>query len=185
MEAKDVKSVFTKSAREVRRSIGIPKGFLNYAVLRILHNTPMSGSELMDEIKKWTGWRPSPGSIYPLLGKFREGGNIELIDSEEPGLKRFTLTEKGNELLKEYKTRREVFRRKFHSIWGMWLKIYSEMDEDLYQANIRLFEAVEQVTPRLKGDKAKEDTAEVRSILVEAAEEIEKVISRLEAEKEE
>ena len=166
-----------------RRSVGIPKGFLAYAVLRILSRTPMSGSELMEDVEKRTGWRPSPGSIYPLLRRFRDRDAIEQVEAEEAGLKRFTLTEKGEELLKEYRER-EVFRKKFHSMRRMWLKIYREMDEDLYEANVRLFETIEKISPYLKGEEARGSAEKVRSILVEAAEEIEKLRSRLEAEKE-
>ena len=168
----------------LRRSVGIPKGFLSYAVLRMVSRTSMSGSELMEEIEKRTGWRPSPGSIYPLLAKLREGGFIKEVESEETGLKRFTLTEKGEELLKEYQKRREIFGKKFHSIRRVWLKIYREMDESLYQASMRLFEEIEKITPHLKGEKGREDSERVRSILVDAAEELEKLRSRLEVEKE-
>jgi DNA-binding PadR family transcriptional regulator len=165
-----------------RRSIGIPKGFLSYGVLSILGHTPMSGSELMEEIEKRTGWRPSPGSIYPYLAKLKEGNFIEEAESEA-GLKRFALTEKGKGLLKEYERERGVFGRKFHSIRRMWLKIYREMDEDLYDTSLRLFEAVEGISPYLKGEEAKEAAEKVRSILVKAAEEIEEQKKRLNTEK--
>ena len=167
----------------MRRSIGIPKGFLSYTVLRILCRTPMSGSELMEEIEKRTGWRPSPGSIYPFLAKLREGSFIEEVESEEAGLKRFALTEKGKELLNEYTREREVFGRKFHSIRRMWLKIYKEMDEDLYQTSLKLFEAVEGISPYLKGEEAKDSAKKVHSILLKTTEEIEELRKRLNTEK--
>lgn len=167
-----------------RRLVGIPKGFLPYAVLRILSRSPMSGSEIMDVVEERTGWRPSPGSIYPLLARFREKGVIEEVESEEAGLKRFALTEKGKELLKEYEKRREVFRRKFYSIRRMWLKIYREMDDELYQAHLKLFEALEKIAPSLRGKEMKDEAARVRSILLKAAEEIEEVRSRLEKKRE-
>jgi DNA-binding PadR family transcriptional regulator len=157
----------------MRRAIGIPKGFLSYGVLRILSHTPMSGSELMEEMENRTGWRPSPGSVYPLLAKLREGEFIEEVESEEAGLKRFALTAKGKELLNEYEQRRGVFGKKFHSIRRMWLKIYREMDEDLYETSLKLFEAVEGISPYLKGEAAKESAERVRSLLAKTAEEIE------------
>ena len=53
----------------LRHNAMVPKGFLRYHVLEALNQKAMSGSELMDEIQKHTGgnWKPSPGSIYPLL----------------------------------------------------------------------------------------------------------------------
>lgn len=166
----------------LRRSVGIPRGFLSYAVLIILKHKPMSGSELMREFEKWTGWTPSPGSIYPLLRKYRDEGVIESVESEEIGLKRVTLTEKGKELLKEY-GERDVFREKFHSMRRMWLKIHKEMDEDLHQASVRLFETIEKIASLLKGEEAREDAAESQSILIKTVEELEKIIIRLESGK--
>jgi DNA-binding PadR family transcriptional regulator len=161
------------------RSVGIPKGFLTYGVLRYLSHQPMSGSEITDEIEEKTMWRPSPGSIYPLLAKLREEGSIELVESEEPGLKRFALTEKGREVFEEHKKRRGLFRKKYHAIRRMWLKIYEEMDEELYQANLRLFKAVEEIGPNLKVE-AGGVSEKVRSILLRAAEEIEEIKEQLE-----
>jgi len=169
----------------MRRSIGVPKGFLFYGVLRTLSHTPMSGSELMEEIRKQTSWRPSPGSIYPLLARMRERGIIEEVEAEEVGLKRFTLTEKGGELLKEFERERGIFGRKFHSIRRMWLRIYREMDEELYQANLRLFEAIEEISSHLKREESRENAEKVRSILLKATEEIEELKKRLETGKKE
>ena len=164
-----------------RRSVGIPKGFLTYGVLGCLSRQPMSGSEITDEIEEKTMWRPSPGSIYPLLAKLREEGSIELVESEEPGLKRFALTERGKEVFEEHKKRRDIFRKKYHTIRRMWLKIYEEMDDELYQANLRLFKAVEGIGPNLKVE-AGGVSEKVRSILVRAAEEIEEIKGQLEEE---
>jgi DNA-binding PadR family transcriptional regulator len=54
-----------------------------------------NGAELMDEIEKisW-GWRPSPGSIYPLL---EELAKEELVRRADGG--RYEITERGRESL--------------------------------------------------------------------------------------
>ena len=168
----------------MRRLVSVPKGFLSYGVLRLLNRTPMSGSELMEEIERRTGWRPSPGSIYPLLSRLEDEEFIKEAESEEYGLKRFTLTEKGKERLKEYEAMNEIFRKKFHSIRRIWLKIYKEMDEDLYQSNVRLFESIERISPYLKREEAKEAARKVRLILLKAADEIENLRKSLEIEEE-
>ncbi|MBS7627233.1 PadR family transcriptional regulator, partial [Candidatus Bathyarchaeota archaeon] len=53
----------------LRHTAMVPKGFLRYKVLKLLKEKPMAGSEIMGVIEEQTGgyWRPSPGSIYPLL----------------------------------------------------------------------------------------------------------------------
>ena len=89
----------------------VPKGFIRYHVLEALSEKSMSGSELMDEIEKHTGgfWKPSPGSIYPLLSWLQDNGYIKELPLEN-GLKRYELTESGKALLEEQKKIRKKFR---------------------------------------------------------------------------
>jgi len=89
----------------------VPKGFIRYQVLEALNEKPMSGSEIMEEIEKRTGgfWKPSPGSIYPLLSWLQDNGYIKELPTEN-GLKRYELTESGKSLLEEQKNIRKKFR---------------------------------------------------------------------------
>ena len=67
-------------------------GGMRYYVLWLLTNGPMKGSEIMDQIQKETmgWWRPSPGTIYPLLSNLEKEGLI----TRHPDL-RYDLTEAG------------------------------------------------------------------------------------------
>lgn len=67
-------------------------GGMRYYVLWILTGGPMKGSEIMDQIQKETmgWWRPSPGTIYPLLSNLEKEGLI----TRHPDL-RYELTEAG------------------------------------------------------------------------------------------
>jgi DNA-binding PadR family transcriptional regulator len=89
----------------------VPKGFIRYHVLEALNEKPMSGSELMEEIEKHTGgfWKPSPGSIYPLLAWLQDNGHIKELPTEN-GLKRYELTSSGKALFEEQKKIRKKFR---------------------------------------------------------------------------
>jgi DNA-binding PadR family transcriptional regulator len=95
----------------LRHTAMVPKGFIRYHVLEALNQKPMSGSELMDEIEKHTGgfWKPSPGSIYPLLSWLQDNGYIKELPVEN-GLKRYELTQSGKALLDEQKQIRKKFR---------------------------------------------------------------------------
>jgi len=89
----------------MRHTAMVPKGFIRYQVLESLGQKPMSGSEIMSEIESRTNgrWKPSPGSIYPLLAWLQDNGHIKELPSEQSGMKRYELTEKGKALLEEQK----------------------------------------------------------------------------------
>ena len=86
----------------LRHNAMVPKGFVRYQVLQALNEKPMSGSELMDEIQKHSGgnWKPSPGSIYPMLAWLLDNKCIQELPTEN-GLKRYQLTQSGKDLLEE------------------------------------------------------------------------------------
>jgi DNA-binding PadR family transcriptional regulator len=94
----------------LRQNAMVPKGFIRYHVLQALSEQPMSGSELMDSIEKHTGgnWKPSPGSIYPLLSYLQDNAYIKELPIEN-GLKRYEITQSGRELLQEQIKMREKF----------------------------------------------------------------------------
>lgn len=95
----------------MRHTATVPKGFIRYHVLEALNEKPMSGSELIDQIEKHTDgvWKPSPGSIYPLLAYLQDNGYVKELPSES-GLKRYELTSSGRRLLEEQTKARKKFR---------------------------------------------------------------------------
>ena len=68
------------------------RGSLRTWVLSILQQAPKNGVEMMDQIELASqgDWRPSPGSVYPLLGELYKEGSIS---KREDG--RYEITEKG------------------------------------------------------------------------------------------
>jgi len=67
---------------------------LRMAIVSLLSSSPKNGAELMAEIERMTQgwWRPSPGSIYPLLQQLAEDG---MVRKREDG--RYELTEKAHD----------------------------------------------------------------------------------------
>jgi len=63
-------------------------------VLNILRRSPKNGAEIMDEIENMSQgwWRPSPGSVYPMLEEMVQDG---LIKKREDG--RYELTTKAQQ----------------------------------------------------------------------------------------
>ncbi len=71
---------------------------LKFAILNVLKDKQMTGSQIIDEIEKLTlgMWRPSPGSIYPALDQLEQEGYLKI--SRIDGWKKYyELTEKGKE----------------------------------------------------------------------------------------
>ena len=61
----------------------IPRGFSRHYILNLLEEEPMTGKEIIDKAILQSGgrWKPSPGLIYPMLGRLLEEGLISETDS--------------------------------------------------------------------------------------------------------
>jgi DNA-binding PadR family transcriptional regulator len=123
----------------------MPKGMLRHLTLKILEKHPISGSELMDQIQRFTDWRPSPGSIYPLLAQLEEEKLIEPHHDDEPSLKRFKITERGLFLLKEHDNYDEQITKRHRTIHKLYWILHREMPEDVYQNFLTLLNAIEEI----------------------------------------
>jgi DNA-binding PadR family transcriptional regulator len=69
---------------------------LRMAIVTMLASSPKNGVELMDEIERMTQgwWRPSPGSVYPVLEQLTKDGMVKKRDDG-----RYELTEKASDEL--------------------------------------------------------------------------------------
>lgn len=85
----------------------VPRGFSRYYALKLLAEAPRTGKEIMDSAAEHSGgrWRPSPGLIYPLLGRLSSEGIVE----EDGG--RYKLTEKGRATASDVDRMEEAVKR--------------------------------------------------------------------------
>ena len=76
----------------------VPRGFSRYFILELLQNKPHTGKEIINyAVEQSNGiWKPSPGLIYPLLGRLLDEG---LIEETKDG--RYQLTKKGTDTAKD------------------------------------------------------------------------------------
>ena len=161
--------------RRPRHRIGVHRGVLHHISLVILKKGPMSGSELAEEIEQYTDWRPSPGSIYPLLSQLKEDGMIEPYADEDPSLKRFKITEKGLAILEEQKRHDEHFRRRQRSIRKIYWRLHREMPEEIYESFSSLLDTVEETY--VKARASPEAAARFREVLDEAAKKLTEIVA--------
>ena len=95
------------------RTIGVPRGLLKFLVLKMINEKPMSGAEIVEKIENETGsWKPSSGSIYPLLARLHKKGLTKELPTDEFGLKRYTFTIEGKKFFeKQIAFGRELIKR--------------------------------------------------------------------------
>jgi DNA-binding PadR family transcriptional regulator len=114
----------------------------------------MSGSEIVDRIEEFTDWRPSPGSIYPLLSHMQEVGLIKVHEDEDPTLKRFELTEEGRRHVEEFLAHGEHMRSRNRNIRKIYWKLHTGMTGELYESLGALLDTIEDVYMRHREDEA-------------------------------
>jgi len=86
----------------------IPRGFSRQYILSLLKEQPMTGKEIIDRATLQSGgrWKPSPGLIYPLLGRLLDEGLV----TEESGGK-YAITKKGIEITSDLESFSDVIQK--------------------------------------------------------------------------
>lgn len=173
----------------MRHTAMVPKGFIRYHVLEALNQKPMSGSELMEEIEKHTGgfWKPSPGSIYPLLAWLQDNSYVKELPSEN-GLKRYELTKSGRELLAEQEKIRHQFREEVGFMPGQFfdsflMKIPPEKMGEIRDSMKRLAIAMFQIGNTLREKYSEQALNDSLHVVNETSEKLEKISKKLKGEK--
>ena len=171
------------SMRGKGRSVGVPRGLLRFLVLKMLSERPMSGTEIIEEIERQTGsWKPSPGSIYPLLAWLQKKGFTEELPKDELGFKRYCFTEEGKKFFELQIALGKEFMKKIEFLAPMLIGGF-----DLGENNKKLQAARDAAKRLLKSfiflrqnlDKVSEtDAIELSKILTECSEKFENYIKR-------
>ena len=86
----------------------VPRGFSRYFILELLKSKPHTGKEIINfAVEQSNGiWKPSPGLIYPLLGRLLDEG---LIEETEDG--RHQLTQKGLETAQDVDKINDIMKK--------------------------------------------------------------------------
>ena len=175
----------------MRHTAMVPKGFIRYHVLEVLNQRPMSGSEIMDEIENRTGgfWKPSPGSIYPLLAWLQDNGYIKELPIEN-GLKRYELTESGKSLFEAQKKIKKKVREEggflpMPFVDSLLFKIPPEKTVEIRESIRRLVMAFFQLGGRLQEKFSEQTLNEVIKALDETARKLEEINKKVNGEQHE
>ncbi|TRO50170.1 PadR family transcriptional regulator [Candidatus Bathyarchaeota archaeon] len=169
----------------MRHTAMVPKGFIRTHVLEALSQKPMSGSELMESIENHTGglWKPSPGSIYPLLSWLQDNQYIKELPVEN-GLKRYELTESGKTLLEEQKKIRKKFREEVGFLPAPFFdtlltKIPPEKTAEIRNSMRQLAIVFFKLSSALQENFSEEALNESLSVITEASRKFEEISKKL------
>lgn len=105
---------------------------LNMLILRQLEQGPRAGYGLAKDIHTATGWKPSFGSLYPVLEQMYQE---QLILCKEEGKKKiYSLTQKGKEALKGLKNEHGKLVEKMRENYRLMLHLYDIKEDPLAEA---------------------------------------------------
>ena len=94
----------------------IPRGFSRYFVLELLKEKTYTGKEIIDyAVEQSNGiWKPSPGLIYPLLGRLLDEN---LIQETKNG--KYQLTKEGEETAKDVDKMNEIVKNQLEVLFRL------------------------------------------------------------------
>lgn len=158
-----------------------PRGALRFLILRMVEEKPRTGSEIMDEIesKSLGCWRPSPGSVYPMLSYLEEKGYVR--GKAEGASRRYSLEPKGREFIESRKKilgSEPSWRGRVHLFLPPWLDLGVGQDGLLRafrRQSIQLFQLRHLARA---GDVPKELEQKATEIVESSSKELEALLSK-------
>jgi DNA-binding PadR family transcriptional regulator len=169
----------------MKQTEGVPRGLLRFIVLKFLAESPISGSEIVGKITRETGgkWKPSPGSIYPLLAGLKEKGFTQDSLSVENGMRHYSLTNSGQEFFKEQLLLGQKFMEKMEYLVPIFIGgfHFDKNEENLHSAKEsakRVIQTFIELDAK-KGTLTKENVTEITRILDNSNTQLRKIIEEI------
>ncbi|MDF1540544.1 MAG: PadR family transcriptional regulator [Candidatus Thorarchaeota archaeon] len=114
----------------------IPRGFLRLLLARLLSKRELTGTQIMEILEERSEgeWRPSPGSIYPMLNSMEEHGLIETVRTEGRS-KIYALSQKGHDHFKETFRRKGDVEGKTRLHRAVWMQMLDPVDQAFFHVH--------------------------------------------------
>jgi DNA-binding PadR family transcriptional regulator len=168
------------------QTVGVPRGLLRFLVLKMLSEKSLSGAEIVEEIEVQTSgrWKPSPGSIYPLLAWMLKKGFTRELPKGIEGFKRYSFTQKGHKFLEKQVALGQDFMKKMEFLAPMLIGGFQlgPNKEKLYETREparRLLQALITLHHNLDKLSAK-DATEIAAALRDCSEKLNKIAQKVE-----
>lgn len=169
----------------MRQTSGVPRGLLQFLVLKLLAEKAMSGVEIVEDIEQETRgfWKPSSGSLYPLLARLQKKG----YTSESPtgeGMKRYILTDEGEAFFKKQVKLGQNFLKKLEYLVPILIGGFH------YHTNNRHLNVVRESAKRLvqvfidarttiQDKLTQQDAEKINHLLNDCADQLEEIFQRI------
>lgn len=163
------------------------KKHLKSLILKLLQQKPMSGSQIIEELNEMMGWKPSCGSIYPMLNKIEQDNlaTSQLIK----GKKIYSLTKNAESYIKqEDKEKKELIQtmeksyRLLESLYEIDTSFDRDMLKNIKSGNLPFQEIIEEsqiikdeLARLQKTGKFKKNVNQIKKILTKTGNELKKL----------
>jgi len=135
----------------------------------MLGEKPMSGAEIMREIEENTSlrWKPSPGSVYPLLAWLLDLDYTREVHDSDVGVRRYELTQEGRKFLEEDEQERAQFKgaRLFGQQFEEWKGPMPEQARELVDSWRKMRRASYALRSKLRDDYSDQLAEEAKKIV--------------------
>lgn len=112
------------------------RGFLKYYLLKLLSEEPLTGYGLMKRIEEETGfWKPSTGSVYPLLQALEDQGWV--THEGEAERKVYQLTEAGRRALEEAHHAKEEILDGLQRAFEIFRRVFGPEEVEPFQSRLQ------------------------------------------------
>jgi DNA-binding PadR family transcriptional regulator len=173
--------------RWTKRAGSVPRGLLRFLVLNMLSKKPLSGVEIVEVIAKETGgkWIPSSGSVYPLLASLQDKGFTRETPSEEAGIKRYSLTDKGKALFEKQITLGQKMLNKLEFLVPLLIGRFQfdPNDEKLLEKTKEPAQRVVRTLFDIRAERnyrmTEEDAKKIERILNKCADDLEELMQKM------
>jgi len=146
----------------------------------------MSGVEIVEEIERETGgkWKPSSGSIYPLLAWLQDKGYTTESPTVESGMKSYVLTDEGKTFFEEQVKFGQQFFQKLEYlapmfVGGFQFGINRQNSRGVRESMKRLVKTFVALRAAMKDNLTKQDAEEIAEILNDCSKKLEKIAQRI------
>ena len=136
MKVKDVPHSKTEHGDKLKDVQFVPRGFLKLLIGRLLAKDELTGTQIMEILEERSKgqWRPSPGSIYPLLSHLEEQELIKTVRTEGRS-KIYALTEKGHEHVKDTFRRKDDVEDRTRMHRFVWMQMLDPHDQAVFHTH--------------------------------------------------